>query len=95
VVPDIVRQVVSSLLSRATAPLNPSIIKETVVRKQPDFDERDHGFSSFTRLLEAMAKEGLLSLQQQGRQIYVVSPETASDKTTGDDASLENDDVVD
>jgi len=93
VVPDLVRQVVSSLLSRATAPLNPSIIKETVVRKQPDFDERDHGFSSFTRMLEAMAKEGLLALQQQGRQIYVVSPEASSDKTTGDDASAEGDDA--
>jgi len=85
-VPAIAREVVSSLLSRATSPLNPSIIKETVVRKQPDFDERDHGFSSFSRLLEAMEKEGLLSLQQQGRQIYVVAPETAPDKTSGDDA---------
>jgi hypothetical protein len=93
VVPDIVRQVVSNLLSRATAPLNPSIIKETVVRKQPDFDERDHGFSSFTRVLEAMAKEGLLALQQQGRQIYVVSPEAASDKTSGDDTAETDDDV--
>jgi len=93
VVPELVRQVVSSLLSRATAPLNPSIIKETVVRKQPDFDERDHGFSSFTRLLEAMAKEGLLALQQQGRQIYVVSPEGSSDKATGDDGSAEGDDA--
>jgi hypothetical protein len=84
-VPAIARQVVSSLLSRATAPLNPSIIKETVVRQQPDFDERDHGFSSFSRMLEAMEKEGLLALQQQGRQIYVVSPEAASDKTGGGD----------
>jgi uncharacterized LabA/DUF88 family protein len=85
-VPAIARQVVSSLLSRATGPLNPSIIKETVVRQQPDFDERDHGFSSFSRLLEAMEKEGLLTLQQQGRQIYVVSPEAAHDKTSADDA---------
>jgi len=93
VVPEIVRQVVSNLMSRATAPLNPSIIKETVVRKQPDFDERDHGFSSFSRLLEAMAKEGLLALQQQGRQIYVVSPEVASEKASGDDAAENDDDA--
>jgi hypothetical protein len=65
--------VVSSLLSRATSPLNPSLIKETIVRKEPDFDERDHGFSTFSRLLEAMEKEGLLTCQQQGRQLYVVS----------------------
>lgn len=72
-VPAIAREVVSSLLSRATGPLNPSLIKETIVRKEPDFDERDHGFSTFSRLLEAMEKEGLLTCQQQGRQLYVVS----------------------
>jgi len=71
-VPEIAREVVSSLLSRATGALNPSLIKETIVRKQPDFDERDHGFSTFSRMLEAMEKEGLLKRQQQGRQWYVV-----------------------
>lgn len=90
-VPAIARQVVSSLLSRATGPLNPSIIKETVVRQQPDFDERDHGFSSFSRLLEAMQKEGLLAMQQQGRQIYVVSPEAALDKPSGDEVGASDD----
>ena len=88
-VPAIARQVVSSLLSRATGPLNPSIIKETVVRQQPDFDERDHGFSSFSRLLEAMEKEGLLAMQQQGRQIYVVSP-----KASGDEAGTSDDETA-
>jgi hypothetical protein len=72
-VPAIARQVVQSLLSRATGPLNPSFIKEAIVRTEPDFDERDHGFSTFSRLLEAMEKEGLLVCQQQGRQLYVVS----------------------
>lgn len=72
-IPEIAREVVSSLLSRATGPLNPSLIKETIVRKEPDFDERDHGFSTFSRLLEAMEKEGLCQRIQQGRQWYVVS----------------------
>lgn len=77
-VPQIAREVVSSLLARATGPLNPSLIKETIVRKEPDFDERDHGFSTFSRLLEALQKEGLLKLQQlKGRQWYVVAPEQA------------------
>ena len=57
---------VASLLGRATGPLNPSLIKETIVRKEPDFDERDHGFSTFSQLLEAMEKEGLLKRQQSG-----------------------------
>jgi len=70
-IPAVVRDVVSSLLARATGPLNPSLIKETIVRKQPDFDEREHGFSTFSRLLEAMEKERLLKREQQGRQWYV------------------------
>jgi uncharacterized LabA/DUF88 family protein len=73
-VPEIAREVVHSLLGRATGPLNPSLIKETIVRKEPDFDERDHGFSTFSRMLEAMEREKLLKLQQlRGRQWYVVA----------------------
>lgn len=76
-IPAIAREVVSNLLSRATGPLNPSFIKEALVRKEPDFDEREHGFSTFSRLLEAMEKEGLLKRMQQGRQWYVVPVEGA------------------
>ncbi|MFL5349193.1 MAG: NYN domain-containing protein [Hyalangium sp.] len=76
-VPEIARSVVKRLLGSAAGPLNPSLIKETIVRKEPDFDERDHGFSTFAKLLEAMEQEGLLKRQQQGRQWYVVTPEAA------------------
>ncbi|MCA2977695.1 MAG: NYN domain-containing protein [Myxococcaceae bacterium] len=72
-IPASVRQVVASLLARATGPLNPSFLKEALVRKKPDFDERDLGFSSFSRLLEAMEREGLLTRVQQGRQTYVTA----------------------
>lgn len=78
-IPGSVRTVVASLLARATGPLNPSFIKEALVRKTPDFDERDFGFSSFSRMLEAMENEGLLSRLQQGRQTYVVPKEGAAD----------------
>ena len=74
-IPQIAREVVASLLSRATGPINPSFIKETIVRKEPDFDEREFGFSTFSRMLEAMEKEGLCQRIQQGRQWYVVSKE--------------------
>lgn len=74
-VPQIAREVVASLLGRATGPINPSFIKETIVRKEPDFDEREFGFSTFSRMLEAMEKEGLCQRIQQGRQWYVVSKE--------------------
>jgi uncharacterized LabA/DUF88 family protein len=84
-VPEIARQVVHSLLSRATGPLNPSFIKETIVRKEPDFDERDHGFPTFSRLLEEMEKEGALKRQQQGRQWYVVPADGSLDVRPDED----------
>lgn len=82
-IPDIAREVLEGLLARATGPLNPSLIKETIVRKEPDFDERDHGFSSFNRLLEAMEKEGLCSRLQQGRQWYVVARDAPKGEKPG------------
>jgi uncharacterized LabA/DUF88 family protein len=73
VIPEVAREAMSALLARATAPVNPSAIKAAIVRREPDFDERDHGFSSFTRMLEAMEKEGLLKLEQGAKgQWYVV-----------------------
>lgn len=77
-VPELAREVVNGLLSRATGPVNPSLFKETLVRKEPDFDEREYGFTTFTKLLQAMEKEGLLTLQHKGRQWYVLPPETTS-----------------
>ncbi len=87
-IPLIAREVVASLLSRATGPINPSLIKETIIRKEPDFDVRDAGFSTFSRLLEAMEREGLCARLQQGRQWYVTSkdgapPDVAKVKPTG------------
>ena len=84
-IPPIAREVVAGLLSRATGPLNPSLIKETIVRKEPDFDEREAGFSTFSRLLQEMERQGLLKRQQlNGRQWYVLPPDAAgSEKETG------------
>ncbi len=75
VIPEVAREAVGAILAKATAPVNPSAIKAAIVRREPDFDERDHGFSSFSRLLEAMEKEGLLRLEQGAKgQWYVVPP---------------------
>ena len=76
VIPEIARESLSAILARATAPVNPSAIKAAIVRREPDFDERDHGFSSFSRLLEAMEKEGLCRREQGAKgQWYVVPAE--------------------
>jgi uncharacterized LabA/DUF88 family protein len=74
VVPEVAREAVSAILSRATNPVNPSAIKAAIVRREPDFDERDHGFSSFSRLLEHMEKEGLLRLEQGAKGQWYVAP---------------------
>lgn len=81
-VPEIATEVVQRLLARATGSINPSLIKETIVRKEPDFDERDHGFSTFAKLLAAMEQDGLLKRVQQGRQWYVVGPDSAPPEPT-------------
>jgi len=74
-VPELAREAAAALLARATAPVNPSAIKAAIVRREPDFDERDHGFSSFSRLLEQMEKEGLLRREQGAKgQWYVLPP---------------------
>ncbi|WP_242346314.1 NYN domain-containing protein [Anaeromyxobacter terrae] len=72
-IPEVAREATAALLTRASGPVNPSAIKAAIVRREPDFDERDHGFSSFSRLLEAMEKDGLLKLEQGAKgQWYVV-----------------------
>jgi uncharacterized LabA/DUF88 family protein len=87
-IPPIAREVVASLLARATGPLNPSLIKETIVRKEPDFDEREAGFSTFSRLLQEMERQGLLKRQQlNGRQWYVLPPDATA--PGADDQSAE------
>jgi len=74
-IPEVAREAASAILARATAPVNPSAIKAAIVRREPDFDERDHGFSSFSKLLEHMEKEGLLRREQGAKgQWYVLPP---------------------
>jgi uncharacterized LabA/DUF88 family protein len=72
-IPDVAREAAASLLAKATAPVNPSAMKAAIVRREPDFDEREYGFSSFSRLLEFMEKEGLLRREQGAKgQWYIV-----------------------
>jgi uncharacterized LabA/DUF88 family protein len=74
-IPEVAREAAAAILARATSPVNPSAIKAAIVRREPDFDERDHGFSSFSRLLEHMEKDGLLRREQGAKgQWYVLPP---------------------
>lgn len=44
-----------------------SMIKQTLKRRRPGFSESAYGFSSFSELLEAMSKAGLLTLRRDER----------------------------
>jgi uncharacterized LabA/DUF88 family protein len=73
-VPEVAREAAAAILARAAGPVNPSAIKAALVRKAPDFDERDHGFSSFSRMLEAMEAQGLLRREQGAKGQWYVLP---------------------
>jgi hypothetical protein len=75
VIPEIARESAAAILSKSAGPVNPSAIKAAIVRREPDFDERDHGFTSFSRMLEAMETAGLLRMEQGAKgQWYVLPP---------------------
>jgi hypothetical protein len=50
------------------------MIKDTMKRKKPSFNESYHGYRSFSELLEDAQKEGLLELETDKRsRTYVVT----------------------
>lgn len=51
-----------------------SMIKQTIKRKRPDFDEGYYGYSSFSKLLEDAAKQGILELKKDQRSgTYIIT----------------------
>ena len=51
-----------------------SMIKDTMKRKKPSFNEAYHGYRTFSELLEDAAKQGLLELETEKRsRTYVVT----------------------
>ena len=73
-VPDIVRETAASMLADATEPVSQSSLMNAIVRREPDFDVKEHGFSTFSRVLEAMEKESLLKRQQNEKGQWYVAP---------------------
>src|SRR5215470_13660289 len=70
-----------------------SMIKDTMKRKKPSFNESYHGYRTFSELLEDAAKEGLLELETDKRsRTYVVtrfgSELKAPLSATGDEAII-------
>ena len=63
----------ASALLREDRVLYSSLVKDTMKRKQPQFNEEYHGYSSFSRLLEDAEKSGLIHLRRDPRSgTYVI-----------------------
>jgi uncharacterized protein (TIGR00288 family) len=61
-------------LQRENKELYASLVKDTMKRKQPQFNEEYHGYSSFSRLLEDAERNGLIHLRRDARSgTYVIS----------------------
>jgi uncharacterized protein (TIGR00288 family) len=63
-----------------------SMIKDTMKRKKPSFNETYHGYKTFSELLEDAQREGLLELETDSRsRTYVVTRfgSESSDKDVG------------
>ncbi len=64
---DFLVKTVQSLLMESRGVLYSSLIKDTMTRKQPDFNERAHGYSTFGDLLEDARKLGLLEVDRDAQ----------------------------
>lgn len=61
-------------LTRENRELHSSLVKETMKRKQPQFNEEYHGYRSFSRLLEDAEKHKLVKLRKDARSgTYVIA----------------------
>jgi len=64
---DFLVKTVQSLLMESRGVLYSSLIKDTMTRKQPDFNERAHGYSTFGDLLEDSRELGLLDVERDAQ----------------------------
>ena len=72
---------VAALLREGRDPIQASLVKDTIKRKQPSFSEGEHGFRSFTELLEEGRAQGLVVLRKDPRSrtyfVELAKPEAA------------------
>jgi uncharacterized protein (TIGR00288 family) len=64
---DFLLQTTQSLLQESRGVLYSSLIKDTMKRKQPDFNEANFGYTTFGDLLEDARDRGLLEVQRDSR----------------------------
>jgi len=62
----VVRQTLAGLQSSTSGPVYASTLKRTILRKDPTFNEADHGFRAFGELLRHLADRGVVELSDSG-----------------------------
>ncbi|MFW6597176.1 NYN domain-containing protein [Propionibacteriaceae bacterium Y2011] len=55
-------QTLAGLLSSSNGPVTASVLKRTVLRKDPTFNESDHGFRSFGEVIRDLANRGIVEV---------------------------------
>jgi uncharacterized protein (TIGR00288 family) len=63
----LVTNTISALLREGRDPIQASLVKDTIKRKQPSFTEADYGYRSFTDMLESAQAQGLIVLREDPR----------------------------
>ena len=70
----LVTDTVTALLREGRDPIQASLVKDTIKRKQPSFSESELGYRSFTDLLEEAQSEKLIELREDPRSgTYLVT----------------------
>ena len=71
---DLIAQTVAALLREGRDPIQASLVKDTIKRKQPSFSEGEYGYSSFTAALEEAKNRKLIVLREDPRSgTYLVN----------------------
>ena len=71
----LVASTVEALVREGRDPIQASLVKDTIKRKHPSFNESDYGIRSFTELLEEAQTEKLITLREDSRSgTFFVSP---------------------
>ena len=68
-------------LQREDKQAHGSLVKETMKRKQPQFNEEYHGYRSFSRLLEDAAERKLIAIHKDSRSGTYVVDEILDEKS--------------
>jgi hypothetical protein len=50
-----------------------SMVKQTMIRKNPAFNESYYGYSTFSKLLEEAAKQKIVSLEDEKSGTYIIT----------------------